>query len=129
MLWGLTPAMSTPAILIGLVAYRLIYFLLPLGLATVIWGLREGRLWYRRHRGGAVGRASASGEAGDARKSRATLSSSDTVIPSEARDLTHRSRNTAAVRIYRGTSPRFARDDNFKPRRPPSRSADPPATR
>jgi uncharacterized membrane protein YbhN (UPF0104 family) len=61
MLWGLTPALSTPTILIGLVAYRLVYFLLPLVVATGIWVVREGRRWYRRHRGGAVRRASASG--------------------------------------------------------------------
>jgi phosphatidylglycerol lysyltransferase len=61
MLWGLTPALSTPAILIGLVAYRLVYFLLPLVVATGIWVVREGRRWYRRHRRGAVRRASASG--------------------------------------------------------------------
>jgi uncharacterized membrane protein YbhN (UPF0104 family) len=48
MLWGLRPALSTPAILIGLVGYRLVYFLLPLVLATAIWVLREGRRWYRR---------------------------------------------------------------------------------
>ena len=59
MLWGLQPALSTPAILIGLVGYRLIYFLLPLGLATGIWALREGRRWYRRRREGGVRRAPA----------------------------------------------------------------------
>ena len=59
MLWGLTPALSTPAILIALVAYRVIYFLLPLGLATAIWAWREGRHWYRRHRAGGVRRAAA----------------------------------------------------------------------
>ena len=59
MLWGLTPAISTPAMLIGLVGYRVIYFLLPLGLATAIWALREVRRWYRRHRAGAIRRASA----------------------------------------------------------------------
>jgi hypothetical protein len=55
MLWGLTPALSTPAVLIGLVAYRLVYFLLPLGLATAIWVWREARRWYRRHRAGECG--------------------------------------------------------------------------
>src|SRR4051812_45481554 len=50
MLVGLTPALSTPAILVGLVGYRLVYFLLPLVLATVIWVLREGRRWYRARR-------------------------------------------------------------------------------
>jgi uncharacterized membrane protein YbhN (UPF0104 family) len=47
-LWGLRPALSTPAILIGLVGYRLVYFVLPLILATVIWVLREARGWYGR---------------------------------------------------------------------------------
>jgi uncharacterized membrane protein YbhN (UPF0104 family) len=50
-LWGLRPALSTPAILVGLVGYRLVYFLLPLVLATAIWVLREARDWYRRRRG------------------------------------------------------------------------------
>jgi uncharacterized membrane protein YbhN (UPF0104 family) len=59
MLWGLTPALSTPAVLIGLVAYRLVYFLLPLALATAIWVWREARRWYRRHRAGGVRRAPA----------------------------------------------------------------------
>jgi len=59
MLWGLTPALTTPAILIGLVAYRLVYFLLPLGLATGIWMLREGKRWFRRRGRGALRRASA----------------------------------------------------------------------
>ncbi len=57
MLWGLRPALSTPAILIALVAYRVVYYLLPLGLATAIWAVREGRRWYRRHRAGSVRRA------------------------------------------------------------------------
>jgi uncharacterized membrane protein YbhN (UPF0104 family) len=48
MLWGLTPALKTPSILIGLVAYRIIYFVLPLGAATVVWAVREGRRWLRR---------------------------------------------------------------------------------
>ena len=61
MLWGLTPALSTPAILIGLVAYRLVYFLLPLALATAIWVWREARRWYRRLRAAGVRRASAPG--------------------------------------------------------------------
>ena len=52
MLWGLTPALSTAAVLIGLVAYRLVYFLLPLALAAGIWAVREGRRWYRRRRTG-----------------------------------------------------------------------------
>jgi hypothetical protein len=56
MLWGLGPALSTPAILVALVAYRVVYFLQPLGVATAIWAVREGRRWYRRHRAGAVRR-------------------------------------------------------------------------
>jgi uncharacterized membrane protein YbhN (UPF0104 family) len=59
MLWGLAPALSAPAILIALLMYRLVYYLLPLGLATGIWALREGRRWYRRHRAEAGRRASA----------------------------------------------------------------------
>ena len=59
MLWGLTPALSTPSVLIGLVAYRLVYFLLPLVLATGFWVAREGSRWLRRRRAGAVRRASA----------------------------------------------------------------------
>jgi hypothetical protein len=50
MLVGLTAALTTPAILVGLVGYRLVYFLLPLVLATGIWVLREGRRWYRARR-------------------------------------------------------------------------------
>jgi hypothetical protein len=50
MLWGLTPALTTPAILIGLLAYRLVYFLLPLGAAAAIWILREAKRWYGRRR-------------------------------------------------------------------------------
>jgi len=48
MLWGLTPAIGTASVLIGLVAYRLVYFLLPLALAAAIWVVREGRRWYRK---------------------------------------------------------------------------------
>jgi phosphatidylglycerol lysyltransferase len=59
MLWGLEPALSAPAILIALVMYRLVYYLLPLGLAMGVWALREGRRWYRRHREGDVRRAPA----------------------------------------------------------------------
>jgi len=51
MLWGLTPALTTASVLIALVAYRVIYFLLPLGVATVVWGVREGRHWLRQHAG------------------------------------------------------------------------------
>jgi hypothetical protein len=48
MVWGLTPALTTTSVVIALVGYRLVYFLLPLMLATVIWGGREGRRWMRR---------------------------------------------------------------------------------
>jgi uncharacterized membrane protein YbhN (UPF0104 family) len=51
MLWGLTPAIGTASVLIGLVAYRLVYFLLPLALAAAIWVVREGRRWYRKRTG------------------------------------------------------------------------------
>jgi len=47
MLWGLQPALTAPAIVVGLVGYRLVYFLLPLLLATAAWTLREARRWYR----------------------------------------------------------------------------------
>jgi uncharacterized membrane protein YbhN (UPF0104 family) len=57
MLWGLQPALSTPAIVIGLVGYRLVYFLLPLLLATAIWVVREARRWYRRRGLGPSGAA------------------------------------------------------------------------
>jgi uncharacterized membrane protein YbhN (UPF0104 family) len=57
-LWGLRPALSTPAILVGLVGYRLVYFLLPLVLATGVWVLREARVWFQR-RSGSVRRTSA----------------------------------------------------------------------
>jgi uncharacterized membrane protein YbhN (UPF0104 family) len=48
MLWGLTPALSTASVLIALVGYRLVYFFLPLIIATGIWVWREGRRWQRR---------------------------------------------------------------------------------
>jgi phosphatidylglycerol lysyltransferase len=47
MLWGLTPALTTASVLIALLAYRVIYFLLPLGVGTVVWAAREGRRWLR----------------------------------------------------------------------------------
>jgi phosphatidylglycerol lysyltransferase len=47
-LWSLGPAIPVPALLIALVGYRLVYFLLPLLLATGIWALHEAHLWYRR---------------------------------------------------------------------------------
>jgi uncharacterized membrane protein YbhN (UPF0104 family) len=59
-LWSLRPAIPTPALLIGLVGYRVIYFLLPLLLATSMWGLREARLWYRKSRAASERRAAAS---------------------------------------------------------------------
>ena len=48
MLWGLTPALSTASVLVALVGYRLVYFFLPLTIATGIWVWREGRRWHRR---------------------------------------------------------------------------------
>ena len=48
MLWGLTPALTTASVLIGLVGYRLVYLLLPLLLAATLWVVREGRRRYRR---------------------------------------------------------------------------------
>ena len=48
MLWGLTPALTTASVLIALVAYRLVYFVLPLVVATVLWAAHEGWRWYRR---------------------------------------------------------------------------------
>jgi uncharacterized membrane protein YbhN (UPF0104 family) len=51
MLWGLTPALTTASVLIGLVGYRVIYFLLPLALAAGAWLVCEGRRWYRRRIG------------------------------------------------------------------------------
>lgn len=53
MLWGLQPALTPAAIIIGLVGYRIVYFFLPLVLATVVWAWREGRIWYRRRAGAA----------------------------------------------------------------------------
>jgi uncharacterized membrane protein YbhN (UPF0104 family) len=55
MLWGLTPALTTASVLIGLVGYRLVYFFLPLVIATGIWVWRESRRWYRRRNGGRAG--------------------------------------------------------------------------
>jgi uncharacterized membrane protein YbhN (UPF0104 family) len=50
MLWSLSPAIPASALLIGLVGYRIIYFLLPLLLATGVWLMHEARLWYRKNR-------------------------------------------------------------------------------
>jgi len=51
LIWCLEPAAGTPAILAALVGYRVIYFLLPLAIASVLWGAREVRGWVRRRRG------------------------------------------------------------------------------
>jgi uncharacterized membrane protein YbhN (UPF0104 family) len=58
MLWSLAPAIPTPAMLVGLAGYRVIYFLLPLILATGLWTAQEVRRWWRR-RGTVVDRAPA----------------------------------------------------------------------
>lgn len=49
MLWSLAPAISAPAMLVGLAGYRVIYFLLPLLLATAVWAVTEIRRWARHH--------------------------------------------------------------------------------
>jgi uncharacterized membrane protein YbhN (UPF0104 family) len=54
-LWSLSPAIPASALLIGLVGYRIIYFLLPLLLATGVWVMHEARLWYRKKNRAAVG--------------------------------------------------------------------------
>jgi uncharacterized membrane protein YbhN (UPF0104 family) len=59
-LWSLGPAITAPALLIGLVGYRIIYFLLPLLIATAIWVVHEVRRWYRHHHGRRRRRATAS---------------------------------------------------------------------
>jgi hypothetical protein len=57
--WGIDRAMrreSSPStrsrtsssIVIALVGYRLVSFILPLALATVLWSGREARRWIRR---------------------------------------------------------------------------------
>jgi uncharacterized membrane protein YbhN (UPF0104 family) len=50
MLWSLQPAIRAPAIVAALLAYRVVYFLLPLVIATAMWGGRETRQWYWRRR-------------------------------------------------------------------------------
>jgi uncharacterized membrane protein YbhN (UPF0104 family) len=50
MLWSLAPAIRTPAMLVALAGYRLVYFFLPLVLAVAMWMAHEGRRWFRRHR-------------------------------------------------------------------------------
>jgi uncharacterized membrane protein YbhN (UPF0104 family) len=59
-LWSLGPPIPVPALLIALVGYRLVYFLLPLLLATGMWVLHEAHLWYRRSRAASRHRATAS---------------------------------------------------------------------
>jgi uncharacterized membrane protein YbhN (UPF0104 family) len=59
MLWSLPPAIQVPALLIGLVGWRLIYYLLPLLLATAVWVVHEARTWWE-HRGRSKRRATAS---------------------------------------------------------------------
>jgi uncharacterized membrane protein YbhN (UPF0104 family) len=48
MLWGTSPAVPTAAMVVGLVGYRVVYFLLPLVIAATIWAVREGREWAKR---------------------------------------------------------------------------------
>ncbi|HEU4647592.1 MAG TPA: lysylphosphatidylglycerol synthase domain-containing protein [Gemmatimonadales bacterium] len=50
MLWALQPAIGAPAIVAALLGYRIVYFLLPLVIATLMWGGRETREWVRRRR-------------------------------------------------------------------------------
>jgi uncharacterized membrane protein YbhN (UPF0104 family) len=50
MLWSLAPAIRTPAMVVALFGYRVIYFLLPLALATAVWIIQEMRLWVRAGR-------------------------------------------------------------------------------
>jgi len=59
MLWSLAPVIRAPTMLVALAGYRIIYFLLPLFLATTVWTVHEGRRWYRRHRGQVSRRAAA----------------------------------------------------------------------
>jgi len=47
MLWSLAPAIRTPAIVVALFGYRVIYFFLPLALATTVWIIQEMRHWGR----------------------------------------------------------------------------------
>jgi uncharacterized membrane protein YbhN (UPF0104 family) len=47
MLWGLQPALTKASVVIALVGYRLVYFFLPLVLATATWIGREARRWIR----------------------------------------------------------------------------------
>jgi uncharacterized membrane protein YbhN (UPF0104 family) len=47
MLWSLAPAIKTPAIIVALFGYRVIYFFLPLALATTVWVIQEMRHWGR----------------------------------------------------------------------------------
>jgi uncharacterized membrane protein YbhN (UPF0104 family) len=59
MLWSLPPAIPVPALLIGLVGWRLVYYLLPFLLATAIWVVQEGSTWWQ-DRGEGKGRAAPS---------------------------------------------------------------------
>lgn len=49
--WSLGPSAGTPAVVGAVLAYRAIYFVLPLILATLLWGGRETLRWRRRRRG------------------------------------------------------------------------------
>jgi uncharacterized membrane protein YbhN (UPF0104 family) len=48
--WALGPGAGTSAVVGAVLAYRAIYFVLPLVLATVLWGGREMVRWRRRRR-------------------------------------------------------------------------------
>jgi uncharacterized membrane protein YbhN (UPF0104 family) len=58
MLWCLSPAIRAPTMLVALAGYRIVYFLLPLVLATAVWGVHEARRWWQ-HRALVLGRAPA----------------------------------------------------------------------
>jgi uncharacterized membrane protein YbhN (UPF0104 family) len=48
--WSLGPAAGAPAVVGAVLAYRAIYFVLPLVVATMLWGGREALRWRRRRR-------------------------------------------------------------------------------
>lgn len=48
MLWSLGPTHRAPAIIVALVGYRVIYFLLPLVLATAVWLVQEVWHWGKK---------------------------------------------------------------------------------
>jgi uncharacterized membrane protein YbhN (UPF0104 family) len=50
MLWSLTPAVRAPSMVVALFAYRVIYFFLPLVLATAVWTVQEMGHWVRAAR-------------------------------------------------------------------------------